>query len=56
MRSRHALPIAPNRLERNFTAARPNTVWAADLTYIPTDEGWLYLAAIIDPCTRKIVG
>lgn len=54
--SRHALPIAPNRLERNFTAARPNAVWAADLTYIPTDEGWLYLAAIIDLCTRKIVG
>jgi putative transposase len=54
--SRHDLPVAPNRLARNFTAARPNQVWAADLTDIPTSEGWLYLAAIIDLCTRKIVG
>jgi transposase InsO family protein len=53
--SRHGLPVAPNRLRRNFTAERPNQVWAADLTYIPTEEGWLYLAAIIDLCTRKIV-
>ena len=53
--SRHSLPVAPNRLGRNFTAERPNQVWAADLTYIPTEEGWLYLAAIIDLCTRKIV-
>ena len=54
--SRHGYPIAPNRLARNFTAARPNQVWLADLTYIPTGEGWLYLAAILDMHTRKIVG
>jgi transposase InsO family protein len=54
--SRHGLPVAPNRLGRNFSAERPNQVWAADLTYIRTAEGWLYLAAIIDLCTRKIVG
>ena len=54
--SRHDYPIAPNRLARNFTAARPNQVWLADLTYIPTAEGWLYLAAILDMHTRKIVG
>lgn len=54
--SRHSYPIAPNRLGRNFTAAVPNQVWLADLTYIPTREGWLYLAALIDMHTRKIVG
>lgn len=54
--SRHAHPIAPNRLKRDFTASRPNQVWLADLTYIYTDEGWLYLAAILDMATRKIVG
>ena len=54
--SRHDYPIAPNRLARHFNAARPNQVWLADLTYIPTGEGWLYLAAILDMHTRKIVG
>lgn len=54
--SRHGYPIAPNRLARNFTAAVPNQIWLADLTYIPTGEGWLYLAAILDTHTRKIVG
>jgi len=54
--SRHSYPIAPNRLGRNFTAAAPNQVWLADLTYIPTSEGWLYLAALIDMHTRKVVG
>jgi transposase InsO family protein len=54
--SRHAFPVAPNLLERRFTAERPNQVWLADLTYIPTGEGWLYLAAIMDLHTRKIVG
>ncbi len=44
--SRHTTnPIAPNRLARNFVAARAGQVWLADLTYIPTGEGWLYLAA-----------
>ena len=46
--SRHNYPIAPNRLQRNFTAQAPNQIWLADLTYIPTGEGWLYLAAILD--------
>jgi putative transposase len=54
--SRHDLPIAPNRLARNFTAERPDQVWLADISYIPTDEGWLYLAAIKDMATRQIVG
>ncbi len=54
--SRHGYPIAPNRLGRTFTTQTPNQVWLADLTYIPTGEGWLYLAAIIDMHTRKIVG
>ena len=54
--SRHGYPIAPNRLARNFQAQAPNQIWLADLTYIPTGEGWLYLAAILDMHTRKIVG
>ncbi|AWV20054.1 Transposase (plasmid) [Roseomonas mucosa] len=55
--SRHAFPVAPNLLERKFSAtSRPNQVWLADLTYIPTGEGWLYMAAIMDLHTRKIVG
>ena len=55
--SRHAFPVAPNLLERKFsTTSKPNEVWLADLTYIATGEGWLYLAAIMDLHTRKIVG
>lgn len=54
--SRHDHPIAPNRLRRNFTATAPNQVWLADLTYIRTGEGWLFLAALIDMFTRKAVG
>jgi len=54
--SRHGLPIAPNLIARDFTAAGPNRVWLADITYIPTDEGWLYLAAVMDLFSRKIVG
>jgi transposase InsO family protein len=54
--SRHTYPIAPNRLGRNFVADRPGQVWLDDLTYIPTGEGWLYLAAVLDLHTRKIVG
>jgi transposase InsO family protein len=54
--SRHAHPIAPNRLNRQFEQAKPNQAWAADITYIPTAEGWLYLAVVIDLCSRKIVG
>jgi putative transposase len=54
--SRHGLPIAPNLIARDFTAPAPNRVWLADITYIPTAEGWLYLAAIMDLFSRKIVG
>jgi putative transposase len=54
--SNHAHRIAANRLQRDFTADRPNVKWVADLTYIPTDEGWLYLAALLDLYSRKIVG
>jgi hypothetical protein len=50
----HDLPIIPNRLERNFTAERLDQVWLADISYILTDEGWLYLAAIKDMATRQI--
>ena len=54
--SRHCLPIAPNLLNQEFVAAAPNRVWLADITYIATGEGWLYLAAVLDLATRKIVG
>ena len=54
--SHHDLPIAPNRLDQKFAAERPNQVWLADITYVPTGEGWLYLAAVLDLFTRKIVG
>ena len=53
---RHDLPIAPNLLKQDFSAATPNTVWRADSTYLPTAEGWLYLAVVLDLATRKIVG
>ena len=54
--SAHDQPIAPNLLEQDFTAAAPNQVWVTDITYIPTDEGWLFLAAIVDLFSRRIVG
>ncbi len=54
--SRHTLPIAPNLLQQEFAVSVPNHVWLADITYIPTDEGWLYLAAVLDLATRKVVG
>ena len=54
--SRHGLPIAPNLLDRNFTAARPNQAWVGDITYIPTDEGWLFLAVVLDLFNRQVVG
>jgi transposase InsO family protein len=54
--SRHDQPVAPNRLDRRFTAARPDRKWVADITYVRTDEGWLYVAAVLDLCTRRIVG
>jgi putative transposase len=54
--SRHDLPIAPNLLDRNFTVAAPNTAWSGDITYIATEEGWLYLAVVIDLFSRQVVG
>src|SRR4029453_1627616 len=54
--SKHSLPVAANLLEQNFVADQPNQVWLADITYIPTSEGWLYLAVILDLFTRKVVG
>ena len=54
--SKHNLPIAPNLLDRNFQPEQPNAVWTGDITYIPTDEGWLYLAGVIDLHSRHVVG
>ena len=54
--SQHQQPVAPNVLDRQFQTAKPNTKWATDITYIPTDEGWLYLAGVLDLCSRKVVG
>jgi putative transposase len=54
--SNHAFPIAPNILERDFTATAPNQVWVTDITSIWTQEGWLYLAAILDLFSRRVVG
>ena len=54
--SRHGLPIAPNYLNRDFSAEHPNEKWVADITYIDTAEGWLYLALVLDIFSRKVVG
>jgi len=54
--SNHAEPIAPNVLERDFTADAPNEKWVADITYVPTDDGWAYMAAVMDLFSRRIVG
>ncbi len=48
--------VAPNLLQQDFTAERPNQKWTGDLTYIPTAEGWLYLAVILDRYSRLVVG
>ena len=53
---REETPAAPNRLERRFTAARPNRVWASDITIVKTAEGWLHLAIVLDLFSRKVVG
>jgi transposase InsO family protein len=50
------LPVAENVLERNFTAVHPNEVWTTDITYIWTDEGWLYLTVFLDLYSRLVVG
>ena len=54
--SNHNQPVADNLLDRDFTASAPNRKWTADITYIPTAEGWLYLSAIMDLYSRRIVG
>jgi putative transposase len=54
--SHHAFPVAPNLLEQNFSAERPNQKWAADISYVWTCEGWLYLAVILDLFARRVVG
>jgi len=54
--SEHDYPIAPNTLNRQFQAGNPNQVWLTDITYIATDEGWLYLAVVMDLHSRRIVG
>lgn len=54
--SNHLLPVAPNLLQQDFNALRPDEKWVSDITYIWTEEGWLYLAAVMDLYSRKIVG
>jgi putative transposase len=54
--SRHSFRVAPNRLDRDFAPEAPNRAWATDITYIPTDKGWFYLAVILDLFSRKVVG
>jgi transposase InsO family protein len=54
--SDHDLPIAPNRLRAQPAPTRPDAVWVADLTYVDTAEGWLYVAGILDRCSRRCVG
>lgn len=54
--SHHGLPVAENVLDRQFCASGPDQAWAADITYIPTRQGWLYLAAIVDLFSRRVVG
>jgi transposase InsO family protein len=54
--SRHSLATAPNVLDRHFEAVAPNRVWLADITYVATDEGWLYVALVLDLFSRRLVG
>lgn len=54
--SRHGFQVAPNLVARKFVPAEPNRIWATDLTYIPTEKGWLYLAVVLDLYSRKVVG
>jgi transposase InsO family protein len=54
--SNHSLPVAANLLQQDFSAQRPNQVWVGDITYIGTDEGWLYLSVVLDLYSRKVVG
>jgi transposase InsO family protein len=54
--SKHSLPVAENKLARNFTPSAPNQAWTSDITYLWTDEGWLYLAIVLDLFNREVVG
>lgn len=54
--SRHRLPVAPNHVDQTFAPSQPNALWVTDITYIPSDEGWLYLAGVKDVYTCEIVG
>lgn len=54
--SGHTFPVAPNVLDRQFAQPAPDVAWVTDITYIPTGEGWLYLAVILDLCSRLVVG
>jgi transposase InsO family protein len=54
--SKHSLPVAENLLARDFTPQAPDRVWSSDITYIATDKGWLYLAAVLDMFSRQVVG
>ncbi|MBA4192789.1 MAG: hypothetical protein C0467_32905 [Planctomycetaceae bacterium] len=54
--SNHNHPVAENLLDRAFEVEEPNTSWVADVTYIPTREGWLYLAVVVDLFSRMVVG
>ena len=54
--SNHSFNIAPNLLNRNFSADKPNQKWAGDISYVWTREGWLYLAVILDVHSRRVIG
>jgi len=54
--SKHDLPVAPNRLQQDFSASAPNQKWVGDITYLWTEEGWLYLAVVVDLYSRLVVG
>ena len=54
--SGHDNPVADNVLARQFAAPAPDATWCCDITYVPTGEGWLYLAAVLDLCSRRVVG
>lgn len=54
--SNHKQPVAPNLLDRDFSPSGPNEAWVGDITYVPTEHGWLYLAVIVDLWSRRVVG
>ncbi len=54
--SAHGLAVSPNHVGRQFTAARPNQLWMSDVTFVPTAEGWCYLAVLLDAYSRRVVG